>query len=116
MILRPGTGAGEALVLTHPISFWGGVDPARGDISMSGTPSAANRRRRVLLLPGTIGSSSAAAVLLELVHAGQAPAAIVLHRAGRHPAARISWRARMGWQRPPPCACRWSGSGRWRDA
>jgi predicted aconitase with swiveling domain len=33
----------------------------------------------VLFLPGTIGSSSASAVLLELVHAGIAPAAIVLH-------------------------------------
>uniref|UniRef100_UPI0013D6CD8D aconitase X swivel domain-containing protein n=2 Tax=Pseudomonadota TaxID=1224 RepID=UPI0013D6CD8D len=29
--------------------------------------------------PGTIGSSSAAAVLLELVSAGLAPAAIILH-------------------------------------
>ncbi len=34
---------------------------------------------KVLCLPGTIGSSSAAAVLLELVSAGLAPAAIVLH-------------------------------------
>jgi predicted aconitase with swiveling domain len=33
----------------------------------------------VLLIPATIGSSSAAAVLLELVHAGLAPSAIVLH-------------------------------------
>ena len=32
----------------------------------------------MLPLPGTIGSSSASAVLLELVHAGQAPAAILL--------------------------------------
>jgi predicted aconitase with swiveling domain len=31
------------------------------------------------LIPATIGSSSAAAILLELVHAGLAPAAIVLH-------------------------------------
>ena len=30
-------------------------------------------------MPETVGSSSAAAILLELVHAGLAPAAIVLH-------------------------------------
>ena len=33
----------------------------------------------VLFLPGTIGSSSASAVLMELVHNGHAPAALVLH-------------------------------------
>ena len=33
----------------------------------------------MLLIPATIGSSSAAAILLELVHAGLAPAAVVLH-------------------------------------
>ena len=33
----------------------------------------------VLFLPGTIGSSSASSVLLELVHRGIAPAALVLH-------------------------------------
>ena len=30
-------------------------------------------------MPETVGSSSAAAILLELVHARRAPAAIVLH-------------------------------------
>jgi predicted aconitase with swiveling domain len=40
-----------------------GVDPEHGQ-SIAG---------RVLCLPGTIGSSSAAAVLLELVHSGHAP-------------------------------------------
>ncbi|WP_425475964.1 aconitase X swivel domain-containing protein [Mesorhizobium yinganensis] len=34
---------------------------------------------KVPFLPGMIGSSSASAVLLELVHNGHAPAAIVLH-------------------------------------
>jgi predicted aconitase with swiveling domain len=33
----------------------------------------------VLCLPATVGSSSAAAVLLELVHCNRAPAAILLH-------------------------------------
>jgi uncharacterized protein len=35
---------------------------------------------RILLVPETVGSSSAAAILLELVHGNRAPAAIVLHQ------------------------------------
>ncbi len=70
----------EALVLSAPISFWGGVDPKSGRIADVRHPEHGQSiAGRVLCLPGTIGSSSAAAVLLELVHCGHAPAAIVLH-------------------------------------
>jgi uncharacterized protein len=73
-------GEAEALVLTAPISFWGGVDPKTGRIADVRHPEhGLSIAGRVLCLPGTIGSSSAAAVLLELVHAGLAPAALVLH-------------------------------------
>jgi len=69
-----------ALALTAPISFWGGVDPVSGLIADPRHPQHGESiAGRVLLVPATIGSSSAAAVLLELVHAGRAPAAIVLH-------------------------------------
>ena len=79
-ILVPGMPAsGPALVLTAPISFWGGVDPKSGRIADVRHPQAgAVVTGQVMFLPGTIGSSSAAAVLLELVHAGLAPAALVL--------------------------------------
>lgn len=70
----------HALVLSAPISFWGGVDPKTGLIADVRHPEHGQSiSGYVLCLPGTIGSSSAAAVLLELVHAGLAPAAIVLH-------------------------------------
>ncbi|KAB2720198.1 aconitase X swivel domain-containing protein [Brucella intermedia] len=70
----------QALVLSAPISFWGGVDPKSGRIADVRHPEQGQSiAGRVLCLPGTIGSSSAAAVLLELVHCGHAPAAIVLH-------------------------------------
>jgi uncharacterized protein len=70
----------EAMALTAPISFWGGVNPKTGDIADVRHPEYGQCiSRRVLLIPSTVGSSSAAAVLLELVHAGRAPAAIVLH-------------------------------------
>jgi predicted aconitase with swiveling domain len=70
----------EALVLTAPISFWGGVDPRTSAIAESRHPQFAQKLAgRAVLIPATIGSSSAAAILLELVHAGLAPAAVVLH-------------------------------------
>ncbi len=73
-------GTGPALVLSAPISFWGGVDPRSGDIIDARHPERGRSvAGTVLFLPGTIGSSSASAVLLELVHAGRAPAALVLH-------------------------------------
>jgi predicted aconitase with swiveling domain len=80
-VLLPGAAvAAEALVLTAPISFWGGVDPKSGEIADPRHPQFARKiSGRALLVPATVGSSSAAAILLELVHAGKAPAAIVLH-------------------------------------
>jgi predicted aconitase with swiveling domain len=72
--------SGRAMILAEPISFWGGVDPASGCIIDARHPQNGEETRgRVLFLPGTIGSSSAASVLLELVHRGIAPAALVLH-------------------------------------
>ena len=80
-ILVPGkAGEGEALVLTAPISFWGGVDPASGRIADVRHPQhGLSIAGKVLFVPETVGSSSAAAILLELVHGKRAPAAIVLH-------------------------------------
>ena len=71
---------GESLVLTAPISFWGGVDPKSGAIADPRHPQhRAEVAGRVLMIPATVGSSSASAILLELVHAKRSPAAIVLH-------------------------------------
>lgn len=66
--------------LTAPISFWGGVDPQTGLIANVRHPQYGQSvSGKVLCLPATVGSSSAAAVLLELVHSNRAPAAIILH-------------------------------------
>ena len=79
VLVAGSAGTGTALVLTAPISFWGGVDPKSGRIADVRHPECGqNIAGKVLFIPGTIGSSSAAAVLMELVHAGLAPAAIVL--------------------------------------
>ena len=70
----------NALALTAAISFWGGVDPKSGVITDPRHPQSGEAvTGKILLVPETIGSSSAAAILLELVHANRAPAAIVLH-------------------------------------
>ena len=73
-------GVGDALVLSAPISFWGGVDPKTGVIADPRHPEHGQQvSGKVLLVAETVGSSSAAAILLELVHGLRAPAAIVLH-------------------------------------
>ena len=70
-----------ALALTAPISFWGGVDPKSGAIADPRHPEHGQVvSGKILLVPETVGSSSAAAILLELVHGNRAPAAIVLHQ------------------------------------
>jgi predicted aconitase with swiveling domain len=93
---------GRALALTHPISFWGGVDPSSGAIIDARHPQRGECvAGRILLLPGTIGSSSAAAVMLELVHAGHAPAAIVLHEPDAILLLGCIVAQEMGWPAPP---------------
>ena len=80
-VLLPGRAAeATALALTAPISFWGGVDPKSGLVADPRHPEKGQLiSGKVLFVPETVGSSSAAAILLELVHGKRAPAAIVLH-------------------------------------
>jgi uncharacterized protein len=77
--LVPGEAHGPALVLTEPLSFWGGLDPATGTIIDVHHPQrGAVVTGSVLVMPGGRGSSSSSSVLAEAIRAGTAPAAIVL--------------------------------------
>ena len=77
--LVAGEATGPALVLTEPLSFWGGIDPATGDVIDPHHPQhGANVRGTVLVMPGGRGSSSSSSVLAEAIRAGVGPAAIVL--------------------------------------
>ena len=77
--LVPGKGRGEVLVLDQPLSFWGGVDPATGEVIDVRHPQrGTNVAGRVLVMASGRGSSSSSSVLAEAVRAGTAPAAIVL--------------------------------------
>ncbi|WP_269930865.1 aconitase X swivel domain-containing protein [Aminobacter sp. HY435] len=101
-ILVPGKpGEGPALVLSAPISFWGGVDPKSGRIADVRHPQCGQSiAGKVLFLPGTIGSSSASAVLMELVHAGHAPAALVLREPDAILLLGLIVAREMGWETP----------------
>ena len=66
-------------MLDEPLSLWGGLDPATGEIVDVHHPQrGANLSGRVVVLPAARGSSSSASVLAEAARAGTAPAAIVL--------------------------------------
>jgi predicted aconitase with swiveling domain len=74
-----GEARGPALVLSEPLSFWGGLDPATGAIIDVHHPQrGAVVTGTVLVMPGGRGSSSSPSVLAEAIRARTAPAAIVL--------------------------------------
>jgi uncharacterized protein len=69
----------RALVLDEPLSMWGGLDPATGEIIDVHHPQRGARvTGRALVMPAGRGSSSSASVLAEAARADTAPAAIVL--------------------------------------
>ena len=84
---RSRNGAGflhhDGRVLKLPsLSLWGGVDPFSGRLTDPALPHCGESvKDRVLMVGEPVGSSSSSAVLLELLHAGNAPVAIVLGRA-----------------------------------
>lgn len=98
----PAGAAGPLLQLSAPLSFWGGVDPKTSRIiqvrhPQCGTPIAGT----LLALPATIGSSSSAAVLLELIRIGKAPAALILGEPDAILTIGCLVAREMGWTAPP---------------
>jgi len=74
-----GDANGIALVLSAPLSFWGGIDVATGNIIDHSHPDLGkNVTGRILVMPGGRGSSSASAVLAETIRRGTGPSAIIL--------------------------------------
>jgi uncharacterized protein len=77
-----GEAEGDSVVLSDPLSFWGGFDLHTGtvvdvrhperDVSLAG---------KVVFMPGGRGSSSSSAVLAEAIRVGTGPAAVVLLQA-----------------------------------
>lgn len=77
--LVAGEARGELLVADQPLSFWGGYDQESGEIIDRRHPlSGQIAKGKVLALPGSRGSSTTTAVMLESVRAGSAPAALLV--------------------------------------
>jgi predicted aconitase with swiveling domain len=101
-VVLPGIASGRVLRPAGPVSFWGGVDPATGCLTDPGSPHHGTCvAGRVMMLPATRGSSSSSAVLLQLLHAGLAPAALVLGTLDAILGLGILVAAEMGWPTIP---------------
>jgi len=78
-VLAPGSVTARAIVLREPLSLWGGMDPASGQVIDARHPQrGASLAGRVVVMPAARGSSSSSSVLAEAVRAGHAPAGILL--------------------------------------
>lgn len=76
--LTPGSAAGRLLVLTEPLSFYGGVDPETGVIVQADHPRRGECvTGRILALPRSSGSTVGSWTLLRMAKLNTAPAAIV---------------------------------------
>lgn len=70
---------GPALVLSQPLSFWGGIDVETGRIVERSHPDIGRLvTAQVLVMPGGRGSSSSSSILAESLRRGTGPLAIVL--------------------------------------
>ena len=77
-----GEAAGEIIASDVELSFWGGVDPATGEVIDRHHPlSGRILTGKILAIPGGRGSCSASGVILELLLNGKGPAAMVIERA-----------------------------------
>ncbi|HJO05068.1 MAG TPA: DUF126 domain-containing protein [Acidobacteriota bacterium] len=81
-VLLEGDGSGETLVLQEPLSFWGGIDPKSGRIVDEHHPQRGECiAGRVLVMPGTRGSTSSPGALADAIQLGNGPAAVILPEA-----------------------------------
>lgn len=77
--LMPGEARGRALKLAEPLSFWGGLDAATGEIIDRRHPQTGESLQgTVLLMASSRGSSSSSSVLAEALRNGTGPAGILL--------------------------------------
>ncbi|WP_434563471.1 cis-3-hydroxy-L-proline dehydratase [Pseudomonas sp. Z4-20] len=80
--LVEGAAEGTLLFADVGLSFWGGVDPATGEVIDRHHPlSGEHLAGRVLAIPSGRGSCTGSSVLMELISNGHAPAALVLAEA-----------------------------------
>ena len=73
-----GRAAGPILATREPLSFWGGIDPATGQVIDTHHPLHGRRiAGTILMMPSTRGSCTGSGVLLDLALSGRGPAALI---------------------------------------
>jgi predicted aconitase with swiveling domain len=77
-VISKGTGEGEALATTQPISFYGGVDPNTGEIIEKGHElQGKNVKGKILVFPNGKGSTVGSYTLYRMKKNGTAPAGMI---------------------------------------
>ena len=77
--LIAGEAQGRVLKLSAPACFWGGLDAATGKLSDPRHPQFGESiADRIVAIPAIVGSSASSQFLLEAMHLGKAPRAILL--------------------------------------
>ena len=77
-VLTGGEASGPLMVSREPLSFWGGVNAHTGEVIDRRHPlSGKVITGKILVFPGSRGSSSGSGVLLEAISKRLAPAAII---------------------------------------
>ena len=77
-VIYGGEAEGDALVTSQPISFYGGVDPASGEVIERGHELQGECvKDRVLVFPHGKGSTVGSYILYRLSKSGVAPSAII---------------------------------------
>lgn len=78
-VLVEGEARGELVVLSAPLSFWGGFDPETGEIVDRNHPDRGRMLTgRIVAMPHGRGSSSSSSVLAESLRLGTGPAGLVV--------------------------------------
>ncbi len=78
-VLIAGKASGPALVLAEPLSFWGGFDPANGEIIDIHHPQRGCRvGGSILFIPESRGSAGTPGGIAETLRNGSGPLAFVL--------------------------------------
>jgi predicted aconitase with swiveling domain len=77
-IIYKGTGEGEALTTTQPISFYGGVDPNTGEVIEKGHElQGQSVKGKVLVFPNGKGSTVGSYTLYRMKRNGTAPVGMI---------------------------------------
>nr|WP_320136655.1 DUF126 domain-containing protein [uncultured Amphritea sp.] len=80
-VLNKGQVSGDVLLLDEPLSFWGGYDPETGVILDKQHPQVGLvMTGKIVVMPGTRGSSGTPGVLGESLRLGTGPLGLILNK------------------------------------